>query len=129
MTIKDFAEKYNLHDSGIEKIFYDAENKKLVLTIEFCFWMQNWFVEDEPSNGRISATFENVSVFDYDENISEKIFSEELDNEILNAKLEDENLILNLRETVSYQPLQEIFYKLKIKAENVEVVELECYDL
>ena len=129
MTIKDFAEKYNLHDSGIEKIFYDTEHKKLVLTIEFCFWMQNWFVEGEQSNGKISATFENVSVFDYDENISEKIFSDELDNEILNAKLEDENLILNLRETVSYQPLQEIFYKLKIKAETVEVVELERYDL
>lgn len=129
MTIKNFAERYNLHDSGIEKIFYDAENKKIVLTIEFCFWMQNWYVETEPSNGKISVTFENVSLFDYDENISDRIFSDELDNEIQNAKLENEILFLNLCETVSYQPLQEIFYNIQIKAENVEVVELERYDL
>ena len=129
MTIKDFAEKYNLHDSGIEKIIYDAENKKIILTIEFCFWMQNWYIETEPSNGKISATFENVTLFEYDENISDKIFSDELDNEILNAKLENEILFLNVRETVNYQPIQEIFYNLRIKAENVEVTELERYDL
>ena len=129
MTIKDFAEKYYLHDSGIEKIFYDEKNKKLVLTIEFCFWMQNWYDETEPSNGKISATFENVSRFEYDENISDRIFSDDLDNEILNAKFEKNFFILSFRETLSYQPLKEIFSKIEIQADNVEVTELERYDL
>ena len=47
----------------------------------------------------------------------------------LSTKIENENLILNLRETISYQPLKEIFYKLKIQAENIEVIELERYNL
>ena len=129
MTIKDFAEKYYLHDSSIEKIFYDETSKKLCLTVEFCFWAQSWYNECEPSNGKILVTFENVSAFDYDKSISNKIFSDELDNEIIDTKIENENLVLSIRETISYQPTQEIFYKLKIKAETVEAVTLERYDL
>lgn len=41
MTIKYFEEKYYLHDSSIEKRNFDEKNKKLTLTIDFCFWMQN----------------------------------------------------------------------------------------
>ena len=43
MTIAEFEEKYYLHDSSIEKIEYDATNKRLTLTIDFCFWMQIWY--------------------------------------------------------------------------------------
>lgn len=126
MLIKEFAEKYNLHDSGIEKIFYDAEHKKLVLTIEFCFWMQNWYVECEPSNGKISVTFENVSLFEHDENISDRIFSEELDSEIYSADIDDDgNFVIFSVDTAC----DEIYWQLKIKSKNVEVVELERYDL
>lgn len=43
LTIAEFQERYYLHDSTIENIRYDAENKKLTLTIDFCFWMQEWY--------------------------------------------------------------------------------------
>ena len=74
MTIEDFRNKYYLHDSSIEKIFYDAKNNKLALIIEFCFWWQPWYDKNTPTNGKISVTFENVSIFEYADNISEKNF-------------------------------------------------------
>ena len=48
MTITEFAKKYYLHDSTIDKIEYDAENKKLTLKIDFCFWMQLWYEQGKP---------------------------------------------------------------------------------
>ena len=130
MNIKEFAEKYYLHDSSIEKIEYNYENQELKLKIEFCFWQQIDYNKNEPSNGLILVTFQSVSNFEYDENISDKIFADEHDNEILDAKvLKNDTLILNIRETTNYNPLEEIFYQLKITAKNVEVDELERYDL
>ena len=126
MNIKEFAEKYYLHDSSIEKINFDEKNKILTLTIEFCFWMQNWYKNDEPTNGKISVTFENVLLFEYDDNISEKIFSNELDSEIYSAELdEDENFVFFSVDTAC----DDIYWKLKIKSKNVEVTELERYNL
>ena len=129
MTIKDFAEKYNLHDSGIEKIFYDAENKKLVLTIEFCFWMQEWFIEGELKNGSIEVTFENVSFYSYDDYDPSKLFGD-IEPEILQTEIDSDG-VLNIYtfEFVRYEPGEDIYPIIKIKAENVEVVELERYDL
>ena len=126
MNIKEFAEKYYLHDSSIEKINFDEKNKILTLTIEFCFWMQNWYKNDEPTNGKISVTFENILLFEYDNNISEKIFSNELDSEIYSAELdEDENFVFFSVDT----DCGDIYWKLKIKSKNVEVTELERYNL
>ena len=126
MNIKEFAEKYYLHDSSIEKINFDEKNKILTLTIEFCFWMQNWYKNDEPTNGKISVTFENILLFEYDNNISEKIFSNELDSEIYSAELdEDENFVFFSVDTA----YDDIYWKLKIKSKNVEVTELERYNL
>ena len=130
LTITEFAEKYYLHDSNIEKINFDEKTKNLTLTIEFCFWMQNWYKNDEPTNGKISVTFENVSFLEYDENISEKIFSNELDSEIYSADIdEDGNFVIFSVETISDSDCDDIYWNLKIKSENVEVTELERYNL
>ncbi len=119
-----------MHDSSVERIEYDAANKTLVLTIELCFWMQNWYDKTTPKNGLIAVTFEDVSVFEYDENISDKIFSPELDSEIWDAELDGDGCLHFFSVEYAYNSDgNDIYWNLKIKADNVEVEELERYNL
>ena len=130
MTIKEFREKYYLHDSNIEKIDFDADKKVLTMKIEFCFWMQNWYDKTTPKNGLIAVTFENVSRFEYDDDIADKIFSDELDSEIRDAEPDaDGNLDFFSVEYSFNSDSDDIYWLLKVKAANVEVTELERYNL
>ena len=130
MTLQDFRSKYYLHDSSIEKIEYDAVDKTLALTIDFCFWMQNWYDKTTPTNGLIAVTFEGVSVFEYDNNITDRIFSDELDSEIWDAELDGDGCLNFFSVEYIYNPDgNDIYWNLKIKADNVEVEELERYNL
>lgn len=130
MTLPELREKYYFHDSNIEKIEYDAANKTLTLTIDFCFWWQPWHKESEPSNGLIRLIFEGVSLFEYDDNISNKILSDELDSEILEGELDEDGNLVFFSIEAGYNPdCNDIYWQLKIKAANVEVEELERYDL
>ncbi|MBQ6130961.1 MAG: hypothetical protein IJL12_01270 [Selenomonadaceae bacterium] len=129
MTIEQFAERYYLHDSSLEKVDFDVDKKILALTIEFCFWMQNWYDKSEPSNGLIRATFKDVSIFEYDDCIAEKIFSN-IDSEIRYGKIDtDGNFILFAVEAADYAEQDDIYFLLKISAASVDVEELERYNL
>lgn len=130
MTLYELREKYYFHDSSIVKVDFDADKKVLTLKISFCFWMQEWYDESEPTNGLIRLTFEDVSIFEYDEDITERIFSD-IDSEIQEAELDtDGNLVFFSVETPDFSNDDEdIYWQLKINAENVEVIELERYNL
>lgn len=124
MTVTEFEEKYYLHDSTIDKIEYDAENKKLTLTIDFCFWMQLWYEQGKPENGYIAVTFENVSFYEYEDYDPSKLFSD-LTPEILDTKVEEDGtLVLFTFEFVRYEPGEDIYPIMRIRAENVTVEEL-----
>jgi|GEM_PF-2076529 len=130
MTLQEFRAKYYLHDSSIEKMDFDAENKTLTMKIDFCFWMQLWYKKLEPTNGFIRVTFEDVSLFEYDYDISERIFSDELDSEIRDAELDDDGCLnFFFVEYSFYSDSDDIYWLLKIDAANVEVTELERYNL
>lgn len=130
MTIREFEEKYYLHDSSIEKVDFDAENKILKLKIFFCFWMQEWYNKNELPNGWIRVTFEDVSLFEYDNDIADRIFFAELNSEILSGEIKgDGNFTIFAVDTLDYSNDDEIYYTLKINAANVEVEELERYNL
>ena len=131
MTLQEFREKYYLHDSSIEKVTFDPEKKILTLTIELCFWWQDWYDKKEPTNGLIRITFENVSLFEYDDSIADRIFSDELDSEIHCADLDENGVLVFFSvEVIDYSnDDDDIYYSLKVKAENVEVEELERYTL
>lgn len=130
MTLYELREKYYFHDSSIVKVTFDADKKILMLEIEFCFWMQPWYDKSEPSNGLIRLTFEDVSLFEYDKDIAERIFSD-IDSEILKGELDAEgNLVFFSVETPDFSDDDEdIYWQLKINAANVEVEELERYNL
>ena len=130
MTLQEFREKYYLHDSSIEKIDFDAYKKVLTLKIDFCFWMQLWYDKTTPKNGLIAVTFEGVSIFEYDDDIADKIFSDELDSEIRRGEIDsDGNLVIFSVDTDFYSEREDIYWLLKINAANVEVTELERYNL
>ena len=122
MTVKDFADKYFLHDSGIEEVKYNAAAKSLALKIDACNW---WAIDDKPNemiNGVIRVTFKDVSRFEFDDCAVDRIFAAELDNEIFDDDIEDrDTLILTVGD---YLPPEDIFYRLKICAASVEVEEL-----
>lgn len=90
--------------------------------------MQLWYDKNEPSNGLILVTFNDVSRFEYDDNIADKIF-DELDNEIWEADIDDVGLKFFSVETIYKPNCEDIYWTLKINAANVEVEELERYNL
>ena len=122
MTVKDFADKYFLHDSGIEELTYNAAAKRLALKIDSCHW---WAIDGKPKEmiiGVIRVTFNDVSRFEYDDCAADRIFAAELNNEIFDGDVEDrDTLILTVGD---YLPPEDVFYRLKICAASVEVEEL-----
>ena len=131
MTLYELRERYYFHDSSIVKVDFDADKKILTLEIFFCFWMQEFYDKNEPSNGLIRLTFEDVSLFEYDDDIANRIFPDELDSEILEGELDEEgNLVFFSVETPDFSDDDEdIYWQLKINAANVEVEELERCNL
>ena len=128
LTLAEFKKNFSLHDSDITKIDYDAENKKLTLEIEYCSWFENFDDQKDFINGKISATFENISHYSYDDYDPSKLFSD-YDPEILQSEIDDTGmLILYTFEFVRYEPGEDIYPIMKIKADNVEVTELERYN-
>ena len=123
MTIKYFEEKYYLHDSSIDQIDYDEENRRLTLTIDFCFWMQRWYDKSHVKNGLISVTFDNVSHYTYEDYDPSKLFSD-YTPDILHTEIEDDTLILYTFEFVRYEPGEDLYPIMKIKADNVTVTDL-----
>ena len=129
MTVREFEDNYYLHDSNIEKIFFDADKKILTLEIFFCFWMQEWYDKNEPSNGLIRVTFKNVSHVEFDEHSIENNLAD-LEVEILDIDVDEDNtLILGTVDYGMNRGLCDGYYQLKISAANVEVEELARYNL
>ena len=121
MTIEQFAEKYSLHDSSLEKVDFDAEKKILTLLIKYCWWWKDCSNKSEDINGSIRVIFKDVSLFEYDEDIAEKLFSG-IDSEILDGDLDgDGNFII--------VAVEDDYYQIKIRAASVDVEELERYTL
>ena len=122
LTIEEFAKKYYLHDSTIEKINYDAENKTLILEIDFCFWMQIWYDKNTPENGLIAVNFETVSMFEYENHEFSNVL-ENLDTEIDHTEITSDGILeIYIREYVNSN--EDKFWWIKIKAENVTVEEI-----
>lgn len=61
MTINNFLSDHYLHDSLVEKVVY--ENNTVDITIDFCFWMQEGYRENEPETGIIYLHFPDVTSF------------------------------------------------------------------
>jgi len=63
MTLHDFVQNYNLHDSFFEGIEYFAENQTVKMQINFAFWMQDGYKDGEPETGVIEVRFYGVTEY------------------------------------------------------------------
>ena len=67
MTGSEFVANYIMHDSLIDSVDVQEGGTRVVLMIDFAFWMQNDYKELDPETGSIRVTFKDVSYYDLPE--------------------------------------------------------------
>ena len=60
MTISELNRKYYFHDSLLEEIVVDKSNSTVAITIDFCFWAQDGYRNDDPETGIVILEFKGV---------------------------------------------------------------------
>ena len=63
MKIQEFVSNYIMHDSLIESIEKESNNTTIIMVINFAFWMQKSYEENDPETGLLKVIFHNVSEF------------------------------------------------------------------
>lgn len=66
MTISAFIQTYNLHDSLLESITVDKDEKTVRLGIDFCYWQQGDYDDRLPETGLAHVHFFDVERVDYE---------------------------------------------------------------
>ncbi len=69
MTAKEFVSNYIMHDSLIDKVEVLDNNKTIVISIDFAFWMQNGYKESDPETGTLEVVFADVKEYSIPENV------------------------------------------------------------
>lgn len=110
MTLTEFANKYDLHDSTIEKIEYDKNKKVATFKIDFCQWRQKDFVQGQAENVMIDVNFFAVKELELPNTISKS-------NTILDVHL----ILGNTIEIVVLNDDTDDVFILRIYADDVNV--------
>lgn len=84
MTIQELDEKYYFHDSMITNISYLVSDFKLIITMEFCNWAQNWYIEGDPELVEFKLIFNGIET--YDGIVGDVDYYSILDGEVKNEK-------------------------------------------
>ena len=64
MTNTEFVAHYIMHDSLIDSVDVQEKDMRIVLIIDFAFWMQEDYKDSDPETGLIKVTFNDVSSYD-----------------------------------------------------------------
>ncbi len=67
MKLHDLVEIHYFHDSSLNDVQYDPEQRRLEISLDFCNWMQDYFVEGMPELIAVKLIFTNVSRYFDDE--------------------------------------------------------------
>lgn len=84
MTIQELCSKYYFHDSCITRIDYHSDSRRLEITMDFCQWAQEWYVEQDPENIWLKLIFSGIE--EYDGIIGDVDYFSILDGEVKNDK-------------------------------------------
>ena len=84
MTIQELENKYYFHDSMITNVLFDSNSQKLVFTIEFCNWAQEFYKAGEPELLRMELIFNGIK--DYDGITGNIDYFSILDGNVINGK-------------------------------------------
>lgn len=110
MTIKEFIQNYNLHDSLLEKIDYDEETATVNLYVDFCYWQQNNYTDEMPETGNIVIKFIGCTLLHYS---PYQINSDEISKVVSNKENE---IVLTV-----FNDLSENYIEIIINASSVSV--------
>lgn len=61
MTINSFVSQYELHDSLLDKVTVDTESQKVILLVDFCYWMQKGYTNQQPETGMVNIIFNDAT--------------------------------------------------------------------
>ncbi len=117
MKLNEFSEKYNFHDSSIDKISFDEINNKLIIIVDFCFYDQQDYERGTPENGLLKVVFSGVKSYNGPKNYESEWWG------ILDGEMKDGQyyfLIENYEKGAENSEIVELF----IDAESVEVEDL-----
>ena len=67
MKLHDLVTIHYFHDSSLNDVQYDPEQRRLEISLVFCNWMQDYFVEGMPELIAVKLVFTNVSRYFDDE--------------------------------------------------------------
>ena len=84
VTIQDLDNKYYFHDSTITNVLFDSNSQKLVFTIEFCNWAQEFYKAGEPELLKMELIFNGIK--DYDGITGNIDYFSILDGDVINGK-------------------------------------------
>lgn len=122
MTINEFVNKYNLHDSLLENITYDETTKKIVLSIDFCYWQQDDYKDDMDETGMIVIEFDEVESLKY---VPYQINSDE----IVDISHEDNRITLTVFNDISNDNIDIIINAKNVTVSKCDWKEKEtCYE-
>ena len=110
MTIKEFIQNYNLHDSLLEGIDYDEKAATVKLYVDFCYWQQDGYTDEMPETGNIVIKFSKCADFQYS---SYRINSDEISKVVSNNENE---IVLTV-----FNDLSGKYIEIKIEASAVSV--------
>ena len=109
MTVNEFANRFNLHDSLLEKLVYNKSKNNVELFFDFCYCQQDDYEEDMDETGMILVEFDGVIEFKY---APHEINSDE----IVGISHKDNEIILTVFNDISNDSID-----IKISANNVTV--------
>ena len=110
MTGSEFVAHYIMHDSLIDSVEVKEDGTRIVLMIDFAFWMQNGYKESDPETGSIKVTFNDVSYYDVPDDADWNEIS------ILETRLENGQIIFALMNDMT-----DDYLELVIESNNVGV--------
>lgn len=107
MNIEELVERYYFHDSLIENILYIPDQNKVVMLIDFCFWLQPSGNPGSKETGMIELTFSEVELY------KNQVTSYESDSILEVHAKNNEIVFCNLNDST------QCYYEVVIKAQAV----------
>ena len=110
MTVNEFITKYNLHDSLIDDVSFDAVSKQVLMRIDFAYWMQDWYTEEFAETDILTVSFNGVNQFICPDHVPWDQIS------IIQASLVDDNIKFALMNDTT-----DGYLDIIIKCESIDV--------
>ncbi len=110
MTQQDFIAKYNFHDSLIDDISFDKTSDKVMMQVDFAYWMQDWYTEDLAETDALTICFNGVSQFVCPDDVPWEQIS------IIQASIEDNAIKFALTNDIT-----DVYLDIIIKCKSISI--------